>query len=79
MLLEFFVFFALGDYRMGLLTDPTGHGKPTQYLVKYHNKVCVLLYFASLAWFVLLAHENFNAGKFYLIVAYIYNSLFCFL
>lgn len=50
---------------MGLLTDPTGHGKPTQYLMQYHRSISVLLYFASLLWFALLAHENFNSGSYF--------------
>ena len=56
---------------MGLLTDPgAGHGKLTQLLVTYHNKLCILLYVGGVAWFVILAHDNFNAGMCtYLVVA----------
>lgn len=48
---------------MGLLTDPAGHGKPTQIIVKYHKTICFVLYVASLVWFCLLASNSFNAGK----------------
>uniref|UniRef100_A0A1B6GEY6 GPI-anchor transamidase component GPAA1 n=1 Tax=Cuerna arida TaxID=1464854 RepID=A0A1B6GEY6_9HEMI len=50
---------------MGLLTDPTGHGRPTQFVVKYHNIICVTVYLASLVWFGLLAHNSFNAATYF--------------
>ncbi|XP_066999690.1 glycosylphosphatidylinositol anchor attachment 1 protein [Anabrus simplex] len=51
---------------MGLLTDPgAGRGKLTHLLVKYHGKLCLLLYLAGLVWFGLLAHEHFNAGTYF--------------
>lgn len=51
---------------MGLLTDPgAGSGKFTQLLVAYHNKLCVLLYIGGIIWFMILAHEHFNAGTYF--------------
>ncbi|XP_069676493.1 glycosylphosphatidylinositol anchor attachment 1 protein [Periplaneta americana] len=51
---------------MGLLTDPgAGRGKLTQLLVAYHNKLCVLLYIGGVTWFIILAHDNFNAGTYF--------------
>ncbi|PSN54175.1 Glycosylphosphatidylinositol anchor attachment 1 protein [Blattella germanica] len=51
---------------MGLLTDPgAGRGKLTQLLVTYHNKLCILLYLGGLIWFIILAHDNFNAGTYF--------------
>lgn len=51
---------------MGLLTDPgAGRGKLTQLLVTYHSKLCILLYVGGVAWFVILAHDNFNAGTYF--------------
>lgn len=51
---------------MGLLTDPgAGSGKVTQLLVTYHSKLCVLLYIAGVVWFMILAHEHFNAGTYF--------------
>ncbi|KAJ9593199.1 hypothetical protein L9F63_015244, partial [Diploptera punctata] len=51
---------------MGLLTDPgAGRGKLTQLLVTYHNKLCILLYVGGVAWFLILAHDNFNAGTYF--------------
>jgi|TergutCu122P1_1016479.scaffolds.fasta_scaffold1512183_2 glycosylphosphatidylinositol transamidase len=50
---------------MGLLTDPgAGSGKLTRLLVTYHSKLCVLLYIAGVVWFMILAHEHFNAGTY---------------
>ncbi|XP_054287741.1 glycosylphosphatidylinositol anchor attachment 1 protein-like [Macrosteles quadrilineatus] len=50
---------------MGLLTDPTGHGRPTQFVVKYHNFLCVILYLSSIIWFCMLANNNFNAATYF--------------
>nr|XP_018917594.1 PREDICTED: glycosylphosphatidylinositol anchor attachment 1 protein [Bemisia tabaci]XP_018917595.1 PREDICTED: glycosylphosphatidylinositol anchor attachment 1 protein [Bemisia tabaci] len=51
---------------MGLLTDPTtGQGKIIQILLNHHGKICVLLFLSSLVWFVLLAHNQFNAATYF--------------
>lgn len=55
----------ISPWRMGLLTDPgAGHGKLTQLLVTYHNKLSVLLYIGGVLWFMILAHKHFNAGTY---------------
>lgn len=51
---------------MGLLTDPsTGKGKLTKFLLKYHNKVCILLLAAGVVGFCALAHPQFNANTYF--------------
>ncbi|KDR22254.1 glycosylphosphatidylinositol anchor attachment 1 protein [Zootermopsis nevadensis] len=51
---------------MGLLTDPgAGHGRLTQLLVTYHNKLIILLYIGGVLWFMILAHKHFNAGTYF--------------
>jgi hypothetical protein len=50
---------------MGILTDPgAGSGKFAQLLAAHHNKLCVLLYIGGIVWFMILAHEHFNAGTY---------------
>ncbi|XP_063237453.1 glycosylphosphatidylinositol anchor attachment 1 protein [Bacillus rossius redtenbacheri] len=51
---------------MGLLTDPgSGRGKLTQLLVTHYDKLCIILYVGGIVWFMLLAHEHFNAGTYF--------------
>lgn len=50
---------------MGLLTDPNpGQGKFTKLLLSTRGRLCTLMYIAGIAWFLCLAHKNFNNGKF---------------
>lgn len=51
---------------MGLLTDPsTGKGKLTKLLLKYHNKLCLLLLVAGVIGFCALAHPSLNASTYF--------------
>lgn len=51
---------------MGLLTDPsTGKGKLTKLLLKYHNKISVLLLTAGIISFWSLAHPSLNASTYF--------------
>ncbi|XP_075223824.1 glycosylphosphatidylinositol anchor attachment 1 [Lycorma delicatula] len=51
---------------MGLLTDPgTSHSHLRRLLLRYHSKVCVILYFGAVVWFLLLAHHHFNNGTYF--------------
>lgn len=51
---------------MGLLTDPgTSHSHLRRILLRYHSKVCILLYFGAIVWFMLLAHHNFNNATYF--------------
>lgn len=56
----------LFDCNMGLLTDPsTGKGKLTKLLLKYYNKICVILLVAGVIGFCGLAYPSFNAGTYF--------------
>lgn len=51
---------------MGLLTDPSaGQGKITKALLKYNQKLCILLYVAGVVWFCLLAYPPMNTATYF--------------
>ncbi|KAJ8946439.1 hypothetical protein NQ318_014426 [Aromia moschata] len=51
---------------MGLLTDPSaGQGNLIKALLKYYNKICVLLYFAGIVWFCAMAYPTINANTYF--------------
>ncbi|KAF7285673.1 hypothetical protein GWI33_010251 [Rhynchophorus ferrugineus] len=51
---------------MGLLTDPSsGQGKLTKFLIKFHKKLCALLYLGGVIWFCCLASSSFNASTYF--------------
>ncbi|CAG9813559.1 unnamed protein product [Phaedon cochleariae] len=51
---------------MGLLTDPsTGQGKFVKLLLKYYNKLCILLYLSGIIWFCALAYPTMNASTYF--------------
>lgn len=51
---------------MGLLTDPsTGKGKLTKLLLKYYDKLCVILLLVGVISFCALAHPSLNASTYF--------------
>lgn len=52
--------------KMGLLTDPSsGKGKFTKLLLKYYNKLCILMYCSGIIWFCALAEPSMNANTYF--------------
>lgn len=46
---------------MGLLSNPSLHrNKYGRTLAKHMRKICLIFYIAGIAWFVCLAHPDFN-------------------
>ena len=50
---------------MGLLTDTKQRQVLVRLILKYHQKLSVLLYIAGLAWFLALAYRPLNAGTYF--------------
>ncbi|XP_074035846.1 glycosylphosphatidylinositol anchor attachment 1 [Leptinotarsa decemlineata] len=51
---------------MGLLTDPsTGQGKFVKLLLKYYNKLCLVMYLSGIVWFCALADPSKNASTYF--------------
>lgn len=51
---------------MGLLTDPSaGQGKFVKLLLKYYNKLCILLYLSGIIWFCSLAYPTVNSSTYF--------------
>ena len=50
---------------MGLLTDTKQRQALLRAIVRYHQKLSILLYLVGLAWFFALAYRPFNAGTYF--------------
>ena len=63
--LYIYIFFYRVVIKMGLLTDTKQRQVLVHLILKYHQKLSVLLYIAGLAWFLALAYRPLNAGTYF--------------